>query len=198
MVEKFGVPSIMLADIEDTDYISGSGRAGQFLHLREALQDVEDRTQGLLISFGGHKAAAGLKFHKGKLKEFKKEFYKSVEDQLKGQDTTPYISTDGSLANSLTLETHYEISNLAPFGMGFPTPSFSDIMEVTNAIMVGKNPVHLSMHLDGIKAIQFFSIDKPGDPMPVQNGDRVKVVYQIAENVWNGYRNLQILVKKTD
>lgn len=67
LVDEFGVPAIMLSNLKDSNYIVGSGRAGQFLHLRDALQFIDDHCPGLLKSFGGHKAAAGLKFHKDNL-----------------------------------------------------------------------------------------------------------------------------------
>jgi single-stranded-DNA-specific exonuclease len=196
LVEKFGVPAIMLSDAGD-DFIVGSGRAGQFLHLRDALQFVEDQHPGILVSFGGHKAAAGLKFHKKDLKLFNELFLLAVCHQLDGQDTTPYIKTDGALDGYLSLDTHYQIKNLAPFGMGFSTPVFNDRMTVTWARMVGKDPVHLSLMFNGnIKAIQFRAIENSGDPMPVNVGDLVDVVYQTDVNQWNNEESLQLKVKR--
>lgn len=198
LVERFGVPAIMLANIPDTDALAGSGRAGQFLHLRDALQAVEHQHPEFFISFGGHKAAAGLKFKAEKLGLFKKLFTKAVEQQLDGQDSTPFIQTDGSLKGFLNLNTHHQIHSLAPFGMGFPTPSFCDTFTVTGAQMVGQTKVHLSLQLDHIKAIQFFAVESPGDPMPVKVGDEVQVVYQTDSNFWNGQDNLQLVVKKIE
>jgi len=198
LVERFGVPAIMLANIPDTDALAGSGRAGQSLHLRDALQAVEHQHPEFFISFGGHKAAAGLKFKAEKLDLFKGLFTKAVEQQLFGQDTTPFIQTDGSLKGFLDLDTHHQIHSLAPFGMGFPTPSFCDTFTVTGAQMVGQTKVHLSLQLDHIKAIQFFAVESPDDPMPVQVGDEVRVVYQTDSNFWNGQDNLQLVVKKIE
>jgi len=198
LVDEFGVPAIMLSNLNDSDYIVGSGRAGQFLHLRDALQFIDDHCPGLLKSFGGHKAAAGLKFHKDNLLLFKEVFMEAVEQQFKDQDITPFIRTDGALNSNLCLETHYNISRLSPFGMGFSTPIFSDTMKVTEARMVGGNPVHLSMRLDGIKAIQFYAIDNPEDPMPVKVGDTVDVVYNTDVNEFRGNVELQLMVKRIE
>lgn len=82
--------------------------------------------------------------------------------------------------------------------MGFSTPIFSDTMKVTEARMVGGNPVHLSMRLDSIKAIQFYAIDDPEDPMPVKVGDTVDVVYNTDANEFRGNVELQLLVKRIE
>lgn len=196
LVDEFGVPAIMLANIKDSDYITGSGRAGQFLHIRDALQNVEDQYPGIFKSFGGHRAAAGLTFHKDNLLLFKEVMYEVVEKQLKGQDTTPFLLTDGTLDGQLTIETHHYINRLAPFGMGFPAPVFNESMKVSDARMVGKTPVHLSMRFGNIKAIHFFAIDDPEESMPVNVGDTVDLVYQTDINEFRGEESLQLIVKK--
>ncbi|MBF0468002.1 MAG: DHH family phosphoesterase [Desulfamplus sp.] len=248
LAENFGIPVVMLADIGN-GAVSGSGRAGQFLHIRDALQTFDDRFPGLFIAYGGHRAAAGFKLRKEDIDLFKKELPHIVTEQLAGQDTTPYLQTDGSLKvtdrdilsnrndngfadnhnrsgfaqnrndngftnnhnnngyidnhnnNSLgnsriNLETYYQIESLKPFGMGFPSPLFNDRMVATDVRVMGKNPVHLSMLLDGVKAAFFYALDKPGDPLPVNSGDIVDVVYTLDLNSWQGRDSLQLIVKK--
>ena len=112
--EKFGIPTIMLADI-DNSLVSGSGRAGQFLHLQDALQTFDEIYPDILISYGGHKAAAGVKLHKNNIKTFQNGFYNIVKEQLQGQDITPYIKTDGSLKGQISFGTYNQIEQLSPF-----------------------------------------------------------------------------------
>jgi hypothetical protein len=64
--------------------------------------------------------------------------------------------------------------------------------------MVGQTKVHLSLQLDHIKAIQFFAVESPDDPVPVKVGDEVQVVYQTDSNYWNGQDNLQLVVKRIE
>lgn len=212
LAEKFGTPVVMLADIAD-GIVVGSGRAGQFLHLRDALQTFDNLYPGIFIAYGGHRAAAGFKLKKEDIDLFKKELPGIVTKQLCGQDTTPYLQTDGSLKvgckkflpnsntgnfenNQINLETYYQIERLKPFGMGFPSPVFHDQMVATDIKTMGKTPVHLSMKLDGIKAAFFHAIDQPGDPLPVNSGDLVNVVYTLDLNFWQGRENLQLIIKK--
>jgi single-stranded-DNA-specific exonuclease len=84
-------PAIMLADVAD-GMVSGSGRAGQFLHLQAALETLGENMPGLLVSFGGHKAAAGLKIHKTDIQRFTNGFCEVVLEQLKDQDKKPCFS----------------------------------------------------------------------------------------------------------
>ena len=194
--KKTGKPAIMLAPVQgNPDLIVGSGRAGQFLHLRDAFQAVEDRNPGFFVKFGGHAAAAGLSIYKDDLDRFKEEFAKAVEDQLDGVDTTPYILVDGSLRDNLSLEAHKKISRLAPFGQGFPAPEFCDTMTVSGPRMIGKNPVHLKMELNGIEAVMFNAIENPEQPVPVRDGEKIKAVYHTSCNAFGGNESLQLMVQ---
>ncbi|MBF0302540.1 MAG: DHH family phosphoesterase [Desulfamplus sp.] len=204
LTENFGIPAIMIADIEN-GFAAGSGRAGQFLHLRDALQTFDERFPGILIAYGGHRAAAGFKLRKDNIDLLKKELPTIVVEQLDGQDITPYLHTDGSLKNNNTngefnsqinLETYYHIEALHPFGMGFPSPLFHDQMRATDVKVMGKNPVHLSMMLDGVKSAFFYALDKPGAPLPLDSGDLVDVVYTLSLNSWQGRESLQLIIKK--
>jgi single-stranded-DNA-specific exonuclease len=192
--EMFGKPAIMFADVAD-GMVSGSGRAGQFLHLQAALETLDENMPGLLVSFGGHKAAAGLKIHKKNIQRFTNGFYQIVQEQLKGQDTTPYKETDGSLTGFINLDTCYQIEKLQPFGIGFPTPTFCDQMEARYVRVIGKTQTHLSMMLDRYKAVFFNALETPESPWPFKDGQTVGVLYTVNVNEWQGQRNLQLIVR---
>jgi single-stranded-DNA-specific exonuclease len=192
--ETFGKPAIMLADVAD-GMVSGSGRAGQFLHLQAALETLDENMPGLLISFGGHKAAAGLKIHKTDIQRFTNGFYEVVLEQLKGQDTKPFKETDGSLNGYINLETCYQIERLQPFGIGFPTPTFYDQMEARFVRVIGKTQTHLSMMLDHYKAVFFNALETPESPWPVSEGQTVGVIYTLNVNEWQGRKSVQLFVR---
>ncbi|MBF0232720.1 MAG: hypothetical protein HQK65_06740 [Desulfamplus sp.] len=193
--EDYGVPSIMLADVGN-GMVSGSGRAGQFLHLRDALQAFDEKIPGILKSYGGHKAAAGLKLHKEDIEIFQEGFLEVVQEQLQGQDTTPFKKTDGSLHGFINLDTYYQIEKLKPFGMGFQTPIFYDEMVATQIRVMGNTRTHLSMMLDRHRAVFFGALETPESPWPVIEGEKIGVLYSLNLNEWQGRNNLQLIVKK--
>jgi single-stranded-DNA-specific exonuclease len=192
--EIFGKPAIMLADVEN-GMVAGSGRAGQFLHLQAALETLNEHMPDLFVSFGGHKAAAGLKIHKKDVQRFTEGFHEVVREQLKDQDTTPFKETDGSLDGYIDLDICYQIEKLQPFGIGFPTPTFYDEMEVRNIRVIGKTQTHLSMMLDAHKAVYFDALETPESPWPISEGQTVGVVYSLNVNEWQGRRSVQLFVR---
>ena len=193
--EDYGIPSIMLADVGN-GMVSGSGRAGQFLHLRDALQAFDEKIPCILKSYGGHKAAAGLKLHKDNIEIFQEGFLEVVQEQLYGQDITPFKKTDGSLNGFINLDTYYQIEKLKPFGMGFQTPIFYDELVVTQIRVMGNTRTHLSMMLDRYKAVFFRALETPESPWPVSEGERAGVLYSLNLNEWQGRSNLQLIVKE--
>jgi len=192
--ERFGIPSIMLAPVND-DIVVGSGRAGQFLHIHKALQDLDRAAPGLMISFGGHRAAAGLKLHRRDVDTFKQQFCRIVKDQLKGIDLTPYTSVDGSLKGLISFDMYSQIERLMPFGIGFPTPVFCDDMQVHEVRVMGRHPVHLALKLDEYDAVYFYALKEPGASWPINVGDRGTFTYTLNLNHWNGVDRLQLVIR---
>ena len=195
IADEFGVPTIMLADVEG-GMVAGSGRAGQFLHIRDALQSFDEKIPGALKSFGGHKAAAGLKLHKDDIEIFRMGFLEVVQEQLDDRDITPFKKTDGSLNGFINLDTYYQIEKLKPFGMGFPTPLFFDEMVATQIRIIGEQKIHLSMMLDRYRAVFFGALETPESPWPVEESEKVGVLYSLNLNEWQGQKNLQLMVKR--
>jgi single-stranded-DNA-specific exonuclease len=191
--EIFGKPAIMLADVEN-GMVAGSGRAGQFLHLQAALETLNEDMPDLFISFGGHKAAAGLKIHKKDVQRFTNGFHEVVREQLKGQDTTPYKETDGSLDGFIDLDTCYQIENYSLLASGFRRP-LSMMRWRPGIRVIGKTRTHLSMMLDGHKAVYFNALETPESPWPVSDGQTVGVVYTLNLNEWQGRRSVQLFVR---
>ncbi|NWH06873.1 single-stranded-DNA-specific exonuclease RecJ [Desulfobacter latus] len=195
LAEEYGIPCIMLADVGN-DIVAGSGRAGQFLHLKDALATFNEKHPGILMSYGGHKAAAGLKLHKNHVEIFQHKFCELVRQQLKGQDITPYKSTDGALNGFINLETYFQIEKLKPFGMGFPTPLFYDEMIATRIRVIGRTRNHLSMMLDNHKAVFFNALETPDSPWPVNEGESICALYTLNLNEWMGQKNLQLIIRE--
>ena len=118
-VERFNVPSIVLAPSPESNLAVGSGRSVPGFDLAEALEQF----RGFFKRFGGHAQAVGLTMPVGQIEAFAKEFTSFVEG-LK-LDRKREIHEDGELVLA-TAGKHFDeqLALLEPFGEGNPAPVF--------------------------------------------------------------------------
>ena len=118
-VERFRVPSIMLAPSPEPGLAVGSGRSVAGFNLAEALEQF----RGFFKRFGGHAQAVGLTMAISQIEPFAKEFTAFVES-LKLQRKHE-IREDGELVLA-TAGKHFDeqLAQLEPFGEGNPAPVF--------------------------------------------------------------------------
>ncbi|MGB6131039.1 MAG: DHH family phosphoesterase [Acidobacteriaceae bacterium] len=118
-VERFTVPSIVLAPAPEPNLVVGSGRSVAGFDLAEALGQY----RGYFKRFGGHAQAVGLTIPIGQIEPFAKEFTAFVEG-LKLQRNHE-IREDGELVLATTGK-HFDeqLALLEPFGEGNPAPVF--------------------------------------------------------------------------
>lgn len=198
MVDYFYKPAIV---ISEDDISKGSARSIQGIDIVKLIRKFSD----LLIDCGGHPMAAGFSIEKGKIGEFKKKIEKEAERfeeglfkrRLKIDMEISFYDIDRLLLSLLR--------KFAPFGIGNPEPVFvTRKMKVVNKKLVGKELKHLKLQLsvDGLpySTGMSFYIDTIGFGMgslgaKIHIGDLVDVVYSISENIWNGKKNLQLILK---
>jgi len=97
----------------------GSGRSIPALDLHAALGECGD----LLSSFGGHRAAAGLRLPAANVEALKQRFNEVVKSHLTEDDLAPVIEFDCAVRGSrATLDLAADLAALEPFGMGNPAP----------------------------------------------------------------------------
>jgi len=118
-VERFDVPSIVLAPSPEPGLVVGSGRSVAGFDLAEALGQFRQ----FFKRFGGHAQAVGLTMPVGRIEAFAKEFTIFVES-LK-LERNHEIREDGELVLA-TAGKHFDeqLALLEPFGEGNPAPVF--------------------------------------------------------------------------
>jgi len=118
-VERFKVPSIVLAPAPGSGLAIGSGRSVAGFDLAEPLEQF----RGFFKRFGGHAQAVGLTVPVGQIEAFAKEFTAFVEG-LK-LERNQEIREDGELVLA-TAAKHFDeqLASLEPFGEGNPAPVF--------------------------------------------------------------------------
>jgi single-stranded-DNA-specific exonuclease len=104
---------------------------------------------GLMVRFGGHRAAAGFTVANDKLPALKQALLSVAGEQLAGIELEPVIDIDAEVAlkhlNGKIIEA---ISRMAPFGQENPAPTFrSNNVEVIDAWNMGGDGSHLRLKL---------------------------------------------------
>jgi len=118
-VERFGVPSIVLAPSSEPGLAVGSGRSVVGFDLAEALAQF----RRFFKRFGGHAQAVGLTMPIGQIEAFAKEFTAFVEGLNLHRNHE--IREDGELVFA-TAGRHFaeQLALLEPLGEGNPAPVF--------------------------------------------------------------------------
>ncbi len=196
-----GIVASRLADIfyrptflfSVTDNIAkGSARSIPPFHLYRGITECAE----LLLGFGGHSQAAGLKLHAENLPAFKEQINIIVKNTLCGDDMMPTIEIDAGVELfEVNFNLVKEIDLLEPFGSANQRPVFgAKGIEVREQRIVGNN--HLKMKLKQ-KAV---TIDTIGFCMAdsldiIENSRTVDIAFAPGINEWNGNRSLQLNLK---
>jgi single-stranded-DNA-specific exonuclease len=170
----------------------GSGRSIPGLHLRDVLDLVSKREPALLLSFGGHAAAAGLTVRTADVERFGAAFDAVVRELVDPATLARTLETDGSLEPQYaTLELARALATEV-WGQGFPPPLFADEFAVESQRLVGEKHLRLRLARDGQRfdAIAF----RREAPLP----DRVRAAYALGIDEWNGTQGLELRIEHVE
>ena len=150
LVSEFHRPVVIIAT--DGEVGHGSARSIPDFNLYNALLKCQEyfTDRKMLISFGGHAQAAGLKILKKDITEFEKIFNTVSTEQMEEEDLTPTLNIDlevklSSISNSL----FKEIECLLPHGEGNQVPVFAtrNVKAVGQIRRFGVNGNHLGFYV---------------------------------------------------
>lgn len=188
--KRFARPAVVVG-FDDEGCGRGSCRSIEAIDMVNVLQECSD----LLLSFGGHKMAAGLRMDRDKFESFRLRFNAVCAARLAGEDLRPCIRIDAWLdglgeADECMVAA---MEGLRPFGMGNPTP----VWGVRNVHVMGRPRVvgngHLKLTVSGggsqIDAIAFGM----GDRAIPETG--IDMLFQLQQNTFRGRTALQLNVK---
>ena len=167
LASEFYRPVIIIAI--DGEVGHGSARSIPNFHLHNALVECQEfsRDRKLLISFGGHAQAAGLRILKKDISEFKRIFNTISIGQMGKEDLIPVQNIDIEVKlSSISRSLLEELKCLLPHGEGNPVPVFAtrDISIVGQIRRFGVNGKHLGFYVRqgdvSFKAVAFGMGDK--------------------------------------
>lgn len=194
LVEEYYRPTIVLT--QSNDFITGSARSTKDFDIYAAIDHCSD----LLEHFGGHKFAAGLSLKEENLQAFQNEFEKYVSTHITPEQTIPMVDVDMEISlKDITPKLFRILKQFAPFGPDNPIPTFqSNRLTDTGGVRpVGKNHLKFSaIHMD-ISSLPFtcigFGLIEYYEAM--KQNSLFNMCYHIDENLWNGKRSIQLIVK---
>lgn len=177
------------------EMISGSARSVEGFDLYSAISACSD----LLTTFGGHLFAAGLTLPLANLEAFKVRFDEYVKQHILPEQQQPTLNIEAEIAlEDITPQFFKVLQCMEPFGPENPHPLFVTRNMVNNRYTkrCGKTGEHLRLDLtDGTAAISGIAFGRGEDALYIQNGNKVDVVYELEENVFNGVHSIEMKVK---
>jgi single-stranded-DNA-specific exonuclease len=200
LVERFGRPTFLFSpSIGAADLVTGSARSGDRFHVQQALTEIHARAPGLIVKFGGHKAAAGATVRREDFERFARLFEDLACKQLTEEQVGPVVHSDGELAEEeLTLDSVHALRVLEPTGRGFEPARFDGEFKVSNIRAIG-DETHLSMDLTRgrvmLRGVWFRARQSPRAAMPITNGETARFVYSLVENEYRRRRSLELRVE---
>jgi len=153
----------------------------------------------LLVTCGGHAAAAGLRIEDGRIAEFRDAFRAAVDERLPASLRVPGLRIDGETAlAALTLDTATELDRLAPFGQGNRRPllcaSAVHLAEVPRPMGAGGRHISMTLvqHATRIRGVAFGGAEwLPHLPSP---GTPFHVAFRPKVNEFRGRRTAEVEV----
>ena len=177
--------------------LAASARSVKGFDVYDALEGCSDHIE----QFGGHKYAAGLTLLEAQYENFKKKFEEVVSGSIDKNLLTPEIAIDAELQLSeITPKFHRILKQFAPFGPGNMVPIFmtNGLKDTGYAKCVGAEQLHLKCRLKpSSSSVSFDAIGfNLGDKRELlSDGKKIKAVYSIDENEWNGNISIQLKLK---
>jgi len=193
--ERYFRPTFAFADAGD-GMLKGSGRSVPGFHIRDALSVVAAQHPDLISKYGGHAMAAGLTLPEANFALFSQAFDEEVRRQLREEDLTGRLLSDGSLSvEEFHLELARALRHAGPWGQHFPEPLFHGVFQLVEQRIVGERHLKVvlktecgSVKLDGIA----FGVDREVWPNPTIRW--VELAYKLDLNEFRGNETVQLMI----
>ncbi|MEM0994663.1 MAG: single-stranded-DNA-specific exonuclease RecJ [Bacteroidota bacterium] len=192
MVEKFHRPSFILTESEGQ--IVGSARSIKGVNIHNALEACSD----LLINFGGHQYAAGLKMRKENLFFFQDRMEAYLKTQLAETDKTPTINYSAILDFKDITNAFWDIlKQFAPFGPGNRNPIFVSrrVKDSGYSKTLSGKHLRLSVKQKESQVMSGIGFGLGEKYNLMNNGKQFDLCYNLQVNRWKGNVSMQMMVK---
>jgi len=189
LVDRFCRPTILISLKDGIG--KGSGRSVADFNIYEGLKECHS----LLLSYGGHRYAAGISIKEEYIKEFSGMFEDVISKEIHDSAFVSQTNIDAVCnLSDITYELISQIGRLAPFGSGNPEPILCvRNVNVASQSVVGNN--HLCMRLKG-DGMAYNSIwFNKGHLINFLSGPALDIAFTPHISNWNGVYDIQLKMK---
>ena len=195
IVEVYYRPVLILC--ADGETLKGSGRSVPEFDLHAGLTRCAD----ILLGFGGHRQAAGLRMAPERLEELRGRFDAVIREDLGDTPLTPSLKVDAEMpfaqASDFTVLKGLEL--LQPFGVGNPEPVFASLpLRVKKRRAFGHSREHIALEVteEGSGITLQAKAWRQADQIPdAIQGKRIRLAYTPGINAYNGIASVELRVK---
>jgi len=188
LMERYFRPTVLLC-LESGVY-KGSARGIPNFHLFQGLSRCRD----LLLEFGGHKYAAGIKIAPENLEKFMERFESVVREMVPEDGFTPVMKLDApARLDELGMEEIEKFQDLSPFGAGNPEPVvFIKDVQILNPKVVGGDHLSFLAKQDGV-TIGAIAFRQAHELEHLKDKMELAVVPEVQ--TWRGVSQVKLRVK---
>jgi single-stranded-DNA-specific exonuclease len=190
LVDIYCRPSILISLKDGIG--KGSGRSIPEFNIYQGLKKCDS----LLLSYGGHRYAAGISIREEDVEDFSNLFEEAIRNEVNVTDLTihTYIDAQCNL-NDINHDLISQINRLAPFGSKNPEPVLCvRNISVTSQAVVGNNHLWLRVTGDGVsyRSIWF---SKGHFINQLSHQSTLDIAFTPQINNWNGMSDIQLKMK---
>jgi len=192
LVEEYGRPTVLIGLEGDTG--KGSGRSIAAFHLYNALVACRE----LLVGFGGHEHAAGIRIHREQVPRFEETLNRVAREQLTRVDCTPLLTIDAEVRLQEIDDPLLQfIERLEPFGEGNPQPLLlARGVEIAGApTLVGREQQHLRLTFRQGDMLLHSIGFAMGDRLTQAKTGVLDIVFTPQRHVWKEREELQLVLR---
>jgi len=192
LVDKFYRPTIMINAANGIG--QGSARSIAGFNILAAISACSEH----LVSFGGHKMAAGINIEPEKIESFAGDVEAYAQKNLKQNDMTATLGIDAIVPlGRFTEQAVNELGLLEPFGVGNPKPTFATkgVRLASPPRKVGEQNNHLQLTItDNTNTVRCVGFNMGKLEKQLLENDFFNVAYRPQINTYNGNRNVEFVL----
>jgi len=191
LAHNFGKPAFLFHASKD-GILKGSCRSISKFNIFDALNENKD----LLINFGGHSFAAGLKLKQQNLSKLKVRLEEKIEKELKPEDLLPRLELDANLElPEMKQKLLHDLEQLEPFGNQNEQPIFliKDLTLLKQPSILKDKHVKCSVFSEGVITGLIFFNRPELHPVLSEARDKVfDVAAYVVKNEWGDRVNIEL------